>query len=82
MTKMVATTIYGKRFEKNILLKNEKSYDLETRHAPLGSQGLQGLYDDPGLTFIYFTARSYFAAYVFVWEKLFQSLSMGKTCSK
>ena len=33
MTKMAATSIYGKNLKKNLLLQNRKSYDLETWHA-------------------------------------------------
>ena len=35
------------------------------------------LNDDPGLTLIYFMARSNFVVYVFIWGKLLQSLLMG-----
>ena len=55
---------------KNLLLQNQKFYDLETWHVALGTQARQSLYnDDPGLTLTYFTARSYLVPYVFVWEK-------------
>ena len=55
---------------KNLLLQNQKSYDLETWHVAFGTQALQSLYnDDPGLTLTYFTARSNLVPYVFVWEK-------------
>ena len=40
MTKMAAMPIYG----KNLLLQNQKSYDLETWHVALGTQALQSLY--------------------------------------
>ena len=43
MTKMAAMPIYGKTF-KNLLLQNQKSYDLETWHVALGTQALQSLY--------------------------------------
>ena len=43
MTKMAATPIYGKNL-KNILLKNKKFYDLETRQVASGAQALQSLY--------------------------------------
>ena len=42
MTKMAAMPIY-KTF-KNLLLQNQKSYDLETWHVALGTQALQSLY--------------------------------------
>ena len=43
MTKMVAMPIYDKNL-KNILLQNQMSYDLETWHVALVTQGLQILY--------------------------------------
>ena len=43
MTKMAAMPIYCKTF-KNLLLQNQKSYDLETWHVALGTQALQNLY--------------------------------------
>ena len=56
---------------KNLLLQNQKSYDLETWHVALGTQKLYKIYinDDPGLTLTYFTARSNLVPYAFVWEK-------------
>ena len=55
---------------KNLLLQNQKSYDLETWHVTLGTQALQSyINDDPGLTLTYFTARSNLVPYAFVWEK-------------
>ena len=43
MSKMAAMPIYGKTL-KNLLLQNQKSYDLEAWHVSLGSQVLQSLY--------------------------------------
>ena len=43
MTKIAAMPIYGKNL-KNLLLQNQKSYDLETWHVALGTQALQSLY--------------------------------------
>ena len=43
MTKMAAMPIYGKNL-KNLLLQNQKSYDLETWHVASGTQALQSLY--------------------------------------
>ena len=40
MTKMAAMPIYGKNL-KNLLLQNQKSYDLETLHVASGTQALQ-----------------------------------------
>ena len=58
MTKMAATPIYGKNL-KNLLLQNQKSYDLETWHVASGTQAFKVcINDDPGLTLTYFTARS------------------------
>ena len=70
MTKMAAMPIYGKNF-KNLLLQNQKSYDLETWHVALGLK-LYKVYinDDPGLTLTYFTARSNWVTYTFEWGKL------------
>ena len=44
MTKMAAMPIYGENL-KNLLLQNQKSYDLETWHVSLRTQALQSLYD-------------------------------------
>ena len=52
---------------KNLLLQNQKSYDLETWHVALGTQVC--INDDPGLTLTYFTAWSNLVPYAFVWEK-------------
>ena len=50
MTKMAAMPIYGKNL-KNLLLQNQKSYDLETWHVSLGTQSHKFyINDDPGLT--------------------------------
>ena len=43
MTKMAAMPIYGKNL-KNLLLQNQKSYDLTTWHVASGSQALPSLY--------------------------------------
>ena len=43
MTKMAAMPIYGKTL-KNLLLQNQKAYDLETLHVASGTQALQSLY--------------------------------------
>ena len=43
MTKMAAWPIYGKTL-KNLLLQNQKSYDLETWHIASGTLALQSLY--------------------------------------
>ena len=52
---------------KNLLLQNQKSYDLETWHvAAPGLQLYQVINDDSVLT--YFTARSNWVACTFEWE--------------
>ena len=43
MTKTAAMPIYGKNL-KNLLLQNQKSYDLETWYVALGTKALQSLY--------------------------------------
>ena len=44
MAKMAAMPIYGENFLKKIfLLKNQKSYDLETWHAACGTKASQNL---------------------------------------
>ena len=55
---------------KNLLLQNQKSYDLELGMYHWGLK-LYKIYinDDPGLTLTYFTARSNLVPYAFVWEK-------------
>ena len=42
MAKMAAMPIYGKNVKKN-LLKNQKSYDLDTWHAACGTKASQNL---------------------------------------
>ena len=43
MTKMVAMPIYGKNL-KNLLLWNQKAYDLETWYVALGARVLPSLF--------------------------------------
>ena len=62
ITKMAAMPIYDKTL-KNLLLKNQKSFDLETSHAV-------SITDDSGLTMTYFAARSNLIIYTFEWGKL------------
>ena len=62
---------YMVKILKNLLLQNQKSYDLETWHVLLGTQVLQVyINDDPGLTLTYFTARSKWVICTFEWGKL------------
>ena len=42
MTKMATTPIYGKNL-KHFILQNQKSYDLKTWHAVLGTQAPQSV---------------------------------------
>ena len=65
MTKMAAMPIYGKNL-KNLLLQNQKSYDLETWHIASGTQALVYINGDPGLTLTYFTARSNLVTWAFL----------------
>ena len=66
MTKMADMPIYGRNLKKN-LLRNKKTDDLETWYAALGARVLPSFSnDDPGLTLIYFTARSNLVPYAFV----------------
>ena len=56
---------------KNLLLQNQKSYDLETWHVALGTQALQSLckwwpWVDLDL---FYRAKSNLVPYAFVWEK-------------
>ena len=69
MTKMTALPIYGKNL-KNLLLRNQKAYDLESWYASSGARVLPSCSNnDPGLTLTYFTARSSLVPNAFVWEK-------------
>ena len=52
---------------KNLLLQNQKAYDLETWYVLDYHQVCSN--DDPELTLTYFTARSNLVPYAFVWEK-------------
>ena len=57
MTKMAAMPINGKNL-KNLLLRNQKTDDLETWYAASASRVLPSLFnDDTGLTLTYFTRR-------------------------
>ena len=69
MTKMDAIPIYGKNL-KNLLLRNQKTDDLETWYAVSSVRVLLCLFKkDLGLTMTYFTSRSNLVPYIFVWEK-------------
>ena len=64
---------------KNLLLQKQKSHDLETCNVGLGTQALQNLYENAGLTSTYFTARLNWVT----WGKLLQShLMRGKLAAK
>ena len=70
MTKVAATPIYVNSL-KNLLLRNQKADDLESRYVALGARVLPSLFSngDPELTLTYFTARSNLVPYGFVWGK-------------
>ena len=54
---------------KNLLLRNQKTDDLETWYAASGAKYYYVCSnDDPGLTSTYFTAKSNLVPYAFVWE--------------
>ena len=69
MTKMAAMPIHGKNL-KNLLLRNQKAYDLELGmyHWVLEYYQICSN-DDTGLTLTYLTARSNLVPYAFVWGK-------------
>ena len=55
---------------KNLLLWNQKADDLESWYAALGTGVLWSVFKWwPWLTMTYFTTRSNFAPYAFVWEE-------------
>ena len=55
---------------KNLLLRNQRTDDTETWYAASSAQVLPSLFKScPGLTLIYFTAKSNLVPYAFVWEK-------------
>ena len=55
---------------KNLLLWNQKANDLKTWYATFGARVYQICSNgDRVLTLTYFTARSNFVPYAFVWEK-------------
>ena len=66
---------------KNLLLQNQKSYDLETWHWHWGLRFYKDyINEDLGLTFTHFTARSNWVSNTFEWVKVLQSHLMGKRC--
>ena len=69
MTKMAAMPIYGKHL-KNLLheIKWPMTLKLGMQHRVLEYYQIYSS-DDPVLTLTYFTARSNFVPYAFVWEK-------------
>ena len=73
MTKMAAMPIYGKNL-KTLLLRNQKSDDLETWYAAWGAREYYQVCsnDDTGLILTYFTARSNLVPNAFVREKVNQ----------
>ena len=69
---------------KNLLLQNQKSYDLETQHLASGTQALQSLYKwGPWVDLDLFYGKVKLGHCTFEWGKLLQSHLMGgETCSK
>ena len=69
MTKMAAMSIYGKNPLEIFFFETSRSM---TSELDIQHQGLRPykvcLNDDPGLTLIYFTARSTFLPNAFEWE--------------
>ena len=64
MTKMAAMPIYDKTF-KNLILQNNKSYDLRVWHVASGTLTYKVyVNDDPGLTLNYFTTGSILVTYI------------------
>ena len=54
----------------NLLLRNQKAYDLETWYVALGARVLPTYSnDDSALTLTIFTRISNLVPYAFVWEK-------------
>ena len=83
MTKMAAMPIYGKNF-KNLLLQNQKSYNLETWHVALGTQALQSLYKwwpwvDLGL---FYGKVNFGHLYVWMGKTVIKSFYGGKLAAK
>ena len=70
MTKMAAMPIYGKNLKKSSSLEPKKPMTLKLgiQHQVLGYYQVCSN-DDPGLTLIYYTARSNLDPYAFVWLK-------------
>ena len=70
MTKMAAMPIYGKNLKKIFFsgTKRPMTLKLGMQHWVLEYYQIYSN-DDPGLTLTYFTARSNFDLYAFVWEK-------------
>ena len=70
MTNMAAMPIYGKTLKKIFFSGTKQLMTLKVgmqHQVPEYYQVLSN--DDPGLTLTYFTARSKFNPYAFVWEK-------------
>ena len=71
MTKMATMPIYGKNLEKSSSLEPKMPMTLKVgmQHWVLGYHQIYSN-DAPGLTLIYYTARSNLVPYAFVWKKV------------
>ena len=70
MTKMAAMSIYGKNLKKLFSSGTKRPMTLKLGMQHWVLEYYQVCSNDvPGLTLIYFTARSNLAPYAFVWEK-------------
>ena len=69
MTKLAAMPIYDKNLKKILFsgTKRPMTLKLSTHHLVLEYYQVYSN-DDPGLTLIYFTARSNVVLYIFIWE--------------
>ena len=80
MTKIAATPIYGKNSSKSSSPEPKSQWPcgLVCSIGPV----IVCSNDDPRLTLTYFTARSNFVSYAFIWGKLLESHLMEETYSK
>ena len=70
MTKMAAMPIDGKNLKKNLLLWNQKAYDLEIWYIASGARVLPSFFKWlPWVDLDLFYRKVKFGPYVFLWEK-------------
>ena len=83
MTKIAAMPIYGKNPSKIFFSRTKEPMIL---WLGMWHWGLEPIIvcsnDDPRLTLTYFTARSNFVSYAFIWGKLLESHLLEETYSK